>query len=185
MALQVCEMCGADLPLLVRSHARTCSTRCRKALSRRQVPAELRDAPRWVSHTATKRPIRIDGAPASSTDPATWASYSAVRDLPRKGFVLNGDGLVCIDVDHCAEGGVLDPAAKAWLAELPATYVEWSPSGTGIHIWGHGYVPTGRKLTFRGLRVEVYGSGRYITVTNKPLRGSPVQLADLTGHLPL
>jgi primase-polymerase (primpol)-like protein len=129
-------------------------------------------------------PLTAAGKVASSTDPATWAPFSAVRSLPRKGFVLNGDGIVCIDVDHCITNSVLEPAAAEWLAELPRTYVEVSPSGTGLHIWGRGSVPVGRKLSFRGLHVEVYGTGRYMTVTGKPMPRSAHVLTDLTGHLP-
>lgn len=185
MALAVCEMCGADLPLLVRSHARTCSPRCRKALSRAGVPAELRSKPRWVSWSPRKVPLTVAGTTASSTDPETWASFAAVRSLPRKGFVLNGDGIVCIDIDHCITGGTLEGAAVAWLSELPTTYVETSPSGTGLHVWGYGAVATGRKLIFRGLRVEVYGTGRYMTVTGRRLPNAAARLADLSGHLPI
>lgn len=183
MALAVCEICETDLPLLARSHARTCSPRCRKALSRAGTPAELRSRPRWVSWSPRKVPLTAAGKVASSTDPSTWAPFSAVRSLPRKGFVLNGDGIVCIDIDHCITDGALEPAAAEWVAELPRTYVEVSPSGTGLHIWGHGDVTLGRRLTFRGLHVEVYGTGRYMTVTGRPMRGSVPRLADLSDHL--
>lgn len=180
MALQACEVCGDPLPLLVRSHARTCSPRCRKRLSRAGVAPELRKLPRWVSHTTTKRPVRVDGSPASSTDPETWARYEDVQGLSRKGFVLNGDGIVCLDLDHCLRDGKPTPEAVALLDRLPATYVEVSPSGDGLHVWGRGVVAAGRRLNVDGLSVEVYGSGRYITVTGRPFRCSSSKLSDLT-----
>ena len=31
-----CEICGRDLKVTARRHAKTCSSRCRKALSRRE-----------------------------------------------------------------------------------------------------------------------------------------------------
>ena len=71
------------------------------------IPEELKVNARWVCCTADKRPIcPATGAPASSTDPATWASYAAaVQAVPRLGcrgigYVL-GDGLCGIDIDHC------------------------------------------------------------------------------------
>lgn len=176
----MCEVCGTALPLMARSHARTCSPRCRKALSRAGVTAELRKLPRWVSHTKAKRPVQVDGSPASSTDSRTWASYEDVRGLPRKGFVLNGDGIICLDLDHCLEAGKPTAEAAALLARLPRTYVEVSPSGEGLHVWGRGVVHEGRRLTVDGVSVEVYGTGRYITVTGKPFRGASSRLADLS-----
>ena len=49
------------------------------------IPEELKVNARWVCCTADKRPIcPATGAPASSTDPATWASYAAaVQAVPR------------------------------------------------------------------------------------------------------
>ena len=61
------------------------------------------------------------------------------------GFVLNGDGIVCIDLDHCLTGRVLEPWAADILAACPGTYIEVSPSGDGLHIWG-------RALDFDGGR---------------------------------
>lgn len=125
-------------------------------------------------------PLRTDGRAASSTDPSTWSSWTAVRSLDRKGYVL-GEGIGCIDLDHCLRGGVPTPAAAAFLATVPDTYIEVSPSGDGLHIWG--YLPEGpgrRFVTGSGLCMEIYSVGRYITVTSQPFAGSVPHLADLT-----
>lgn len=177
-----CEHCAEPLPILARRHARFCSTRCRVAAHRKRhaepIPAELRNADRWVCHSKRKVPIRPSGRPASSTDPATWVPYNEAREASRPGigFVLNGDGIVCVDLDHCLEDGALTDWARRILDRTPDTYVEVSPSGTGLHIWGHGTVLRGRR-TPRG---EVYGTGRYITVTGKPFRNAPSTLADIS-----
>lgn len=185
MGIRRCKVCGTDLGWKARSDAKTCSPRCRKALSRRSIPAELRERARWVRYrnirrrdTWTKMPVQIDGTAASSTDPRTWSRYAQVRSYTRKGFVLNGDGIVCLDLDHCLVDG--KPARKAAeiLAALPATYVEVSPSGQGLHIFGFGSVPHGRRLPGG---VEVYGTGRFITVTGQHYAGSGSTLGDLSG----
>lgn len=184
MAKRACERCGGDLPLLARADARFCSTRCRVAAHRaRQAPAELRERDRWVRHDTRKVPLRADGfGPASSTDPQTWSTYKAVRTSGRgvgDGFVLNGDGVVCIDLDHCVTpSGRITAAARRFLATLPSTYVERSPSGTGLHVWGFGQAPRGRRMVVGGLHVEVYGTGRYMTVTCDPVQRAP--FADLS-----
>lgn len=179
-------MCEGELPTLARADARTCSARCRKARSRGRIPAALRDLDRWVTWSPTKVPLTPAGRPASSTDPATWSPWSSVRGLGRRGFVLNGDGVVCLDLDHClSEAGVLTEGAARLLALLPPTYVEVSPSGDGLHVWGRGVIDGGRVVSLAGQRVEVYGAGRYLTVTAQPFGSSPSSLGNLAEVLPL
>lgn len=122
--------------------------------------------------------------PASSTNPETWASYSAVSRSTAGagiGFVLTAaDRLVCIDLDHALLEGELRPWARRIVDTLPTTYIEVSPSGTGLHIWGFGTVGQGRRIRRGESAVEVYDRGRYITVTREPFKSAPSILADLT-----
>jgi primase-polymerase (primpol)-like protein len=138
-----------------------------------------------VRVSASKVPLRLDGRPASSTDPAAWCSYQAAKLSAvgiGLGFVLNGDGVACVDLDHCLEGGQLVPWAVELLAMLPGTYIEVSPSGTGLHVWGTGFTGAGRRIRDHR-QVEVYGRGRYITVTGERFGGCPSVLGDLSGVL--
>jgi primase-polymerase (primpol)-like protein len=94
--------------------------------------------------------------------------------------VLTGDGVVCIDLDHCLdENGHLAPWATDILARTPRTWIEVSPSGEGLHIWGRAELGCGRRLRADGRHIELYGSGRYITVTGRRYRRAPNELADL------
>src|SRR5690606_42031046 len=110
MATPRCEHCGGPMPLLSRpSLARYCSGRCRTAAhrARRRVPSEMTSRDRWVRRSARKMPLTCDGKAASSTDPATWCSYrDAVRSRAGAGlgFVLAGEGIACVDLDHCLDG---------------------------------------------------------------------------------
>lgn len=83
------------------------------------------------------------------------------------GFVLNGDGISCIDLDGVLQDGVLDPRAKKLLNEVDPFYVEVSPSGNGLHAWVRESSPLGHPVFVRGdgLKVEWYSSGRYMTMT--------------------
>lgn len=141
----------------------------------------------WVRHTDRKVPLSVVGPkvrPASSTDPDTWSSYSKVCRSSAGtgvGFVLSwADRLVCIDLDHAILDGELRPWARRIVERLPETYIEVSPSGTGLHIWGFGTVGQGRRIRRGESSVEVYDRGRYITVTREPFEGAPSRLADLT-----
>jgi hypothetical protein len=183
--MRTCDRCAERLGPLVRADARFCSTRCRVAAhrARRIVPAELRIRDRWVRYSARKVPLTVRGRAASSTDPSTWSTFDAAAESRvgvGVGFVLDGDGVVCIDLDQCLEGRRLAPWAQAILAALPRTYVEVSPSGTGLHVWGYGDVD--RAVVVRradGGGVELYATGRYITVTGDRWADAPLRFADL------
>jgi primase-polymerase (primpol)-like protein len=192
MEIRRCEHCEERLGARHAHHARYCSTRCRVAAHRARrravdpVPEAMTRRRQWVRHTESKLPLVADAGrrAASSTDPETWRSYSAAKRSRAGvgiGFVLSGsDRLVCIDLDHAIADGQVLPWARAILDRCPATYVELSPSGTGLHVWGYGPVGRGRKIRRGEEAIEIYGWGRYITVTGKPLDGAPSKLADLS-----
>ncbi|MFD7900148.1 DNA primase [Streptomyces sp. NPDC059743] len=187
---RTCEQCGEDLPLMARQHARYCDTRCRSKAFRAKknaLPTELTTRARWVRRSATKVPLTSAGKAASSTDERTWSTYkdaAASTIGVGLGFVLSDeDDIVCLDLDHCLNPltGRLAPWAAAILRDAGATYVEVSPSGDGLHIWGRADVRQGRRIRRSdGYSVEVYGTGRYMTVTGDRLHGAPSTLRDLS-----
>jgi primase-polymerase (primpol)-like protein len=168
MSDRCCEECGGPLRLY-RSQARTCSARCRKRLSRRHaLPAALTERARWVRRTFTKRPITVTGKPASSTDPATWATFAEAKGSSAGvglGFVL-GDGIGCVDLDHCLDGGVLADWAADYIRSVtePVIFAEVSQSGEGVHLFIEAQEAPGRKIR-DGRNIERYTVGRYIAVT--------------------
>lgn len=165
-----------------RSDAIYCSTECRvqAARFRERVPAELRARARWVRYSKNKVPLQVTSLPAKPNDAATWSSFDEVVTSSvgvGVGFVLDGDGIVCVDLDNAIDGkGRIKPWARDILAMLPATYAEVSPSGKGLHIWGTGEVVLGRRWRHADGGVEVYGTGRYLTVTGKRVRNVPQAL---------
>ncbi|MFD9205982.1 bifunctional DNA primase/polymerase [Streptomyces sioyaensis] len=174
---RACEQCGGPLALMARAHTVTCSPRCRKARSRARkttLPAELTTRDRWVRRSSAKIPLTTAGMAASSTDPRTWSTHKDAADSKAGvglGFVLSDvDDVVCIDLDHCLNPltGRLAPWAAAILRDAGTTYVEVSPSGDGLHIWGRADVRQGRRIRYPdGTAVEIYGTGRYIAMTGR------------------
>jgi primase-polymerase (primpol)-like protein len=182
-----CHTCHAKIGPLTRADARYCSARCRVAGHRAQPPRQLRQLDRWVRFDATKRPLQVNGTAASSTNPATWTSHAEAMASTAgvgAGFVLNGDGIVCVDLDHCVRGAQLEPWAAEILADCPATFIERSVSGAGLHVWGLGQVRRGRRVQIDDGGLELYGDKRYIAVTGRRWSTSPAGLADLSGWLP-
>lgn len=141
----------------------------------------------WVRHTDRKVPLTgVPGPvrPASSTDASTWCTYRQALRSPAGvgvGFVLTGaDRMVCIDLDHALVDGELTPWARAIVERMPETYIEVSPSGEGLHVWGYGALECGRKIRRGAAAIELYDRGRFITVTHRPFENAPPKLADLS-----
>lgn len=173
------------MPIMHRRDAKFCSGRCRVAAHRARirVPREMVERDRWVRRSAKKVPLTTRSRPASSTDPATWCSYDDARRSTAGaglGFVLNGDGIVCIDLDHCLSGGVVAAWAQEILDKLPPTYVEISPSGDGLHVFGVADFTGGRKVRVGDHAVEVYADRRYIAITGQIFGDMPKTLGNIS-----
>jgi len=180
MSSRGCGYCGESI-VAARSDARFCGAKCRVYSARRSarapiIPAELRARDRFVRFAKNKRPIMVAGfgdASASSTNPATWASYQDALASSKGaglGFVLNGDGIGVIDLDHCIDNGVVASWALDIMDANAGTFMEISTSGTGIHIWGLLTSQPGRVIR-DGRNIEVYTTGRYVAL-GTPLDGS-------------
>lgn len=145
------------------------------------MPGELRALPRWVTHQAKcpYDPAAIRRK-ASVADPASWGSFQQAEAAYIEGgrdgvgFVLDGDGVVGIDLDHVVTDGRPDAAALVLLNRIGCQYIEISPSGTGLHGWGYGPNIGGRRGKLDGLHVELYSARRYLTCTGHVLQIGPL-----------
>jgi putative DNA primase/helicase len=155
-----------------------------------QAPNELKQTPRWVCWRLVQKPgktkpdkIPIDpktGQAAKSNDTSTWGTFDQALAAKEKfdctgiGFML-GNGVFGIDMDHCFIDGVMSDIATE-VIETMNSYTELSPSGTGVHIIAFGTKPAG---SCRRGGVEMYESGRFLTVTENSL-GTPRRVRDCT-----
>jgi len=162
------------------------------------IPLELRQVPRWTlwkymnvgtGETAryTKVPFQTNGKPASSSNASTWTDFHSAEATYKQGhydglgFVFTGtDNLCGIDLDDVySEQQGLNEFAQSIVDKVQG-YVEVSPSGTGVKIFTRANVQVAHVDHAIGL--EVYGKGRYFTVTGNHLTGSiPTNEQDLTG----
>lgn len=149
------------------------------------VPLELRERPQWLCWYGSARPQLPGGGAASVTTPSDWVDYDEAVAGGNVGFVLAAEpgryDLCCIDLDDVVDddGGVDDTVAQLLRMAGP-TWVEVSPSGNGLHVWGWAEVAKGRRTTWFGQKTEVYGSARFIRMSGTTWPGSPMELADLT-----
>ena len=159
-----------------------------------EINDELKQLHQWVCHK-NKIPFQPNGYPAKTNDSSTWSSFDdcikALEDPNNTtctgiGFVFTKeDPYIGIDCDGCLKDDKLNPFVQK-LVEYCESYTDESISGTGIHTIIKGRVPEGfsnnRSMTHQGFKaLEVYGHGRYFTMTGKILSGKKqIREVDLT-----
>ncbi|MDR0531356.1 MAG: hypothetical protein LBG83_04745 [Oscillospiraceae bacterium] len=119
------------------------------------------------------------GKRASASNPATWGTLAEAMTCADKynysgvGFVFTREsGIVGVDIDHCLDTqGQPNEIAADILSHLPPTYIEISPSGTGLHIFLRGVLPLGGNRNAKN-GVEMYNNARYFTMTGRCFQDS-------------
>jgi primase-polymerase (primpol)-like protein len=144
----------------------------------------------WRAGRWTKPPFRCDDPLrfASSADPSSWSLYeTAVAAAATNGdgisYVLTPDDpFAAVDIDHVRDPvtGTIEPWAQRLLDQASHSYVEISPSGTGLRIWG---TATGgelhRKFSFDTAALELFRrTHKVLTVTGLQL-GTSQQLGNI------
>lgn len=163
----------------------------------KSIPAiwELRVMRQWVAWRYQPREsgkpgkLPIDpatGRAADMSDSATWGTFLDAMhrqhqdNLPGLGFVLTADDpYVVVDLDNCCNAGLVTPAAMT-IVEYLDSYTEFSPSGTGLHVWCKGTLPPGKR---NAKPVEMYDAAHYLTVTldhlppKKPIQARQAEIS--------
>jgi hypothetical protein len=159
-----------------------------------RVPDDLSERDQWMlwryegrNGKTTKVPYQRGRRHASSTDPSTWARFdSAINEWLRSpnwyaglGFVFSAQDPFCgIDLDDCLDPkGNLKPWARGIVERFSDTYMEISPSGTGLKIWTRGTLPANLPgVKFGDGQIEMYDHARYFAVTGRVFRSAPLEV---------
>jgi hypothetical protein len=135
----------------------------------------------------TKVPRQPNGHKASLLNPKHLHTYAELvpflPDFSGIGLALGlVDGVFVggVDIDACCDSvtGAFTPESRQVVIGLDS-YSEFSPSGTGCHIWviADGLPGPGLQKPFPGCKqVEVKGQGYYHTFTGRHLRKTPPTL---------
>lgn len=119
---------------------------------------------------------------ADVSNPATFAAFDAAAsatDYDGIGIRVSGR-IVGIDLDHCVEDGNLLPWAQPIVDRFKDTYIEISPSGTGLRIFcllPDDFSYDTQTYYIKHGDIEVYISGhtnRFLTVTGNALTDADV-----------
>lgn len=141
------------------------------------IPEELKLHRQWVVwryeqvDMPPKKPTKvpysaITGRMASSVDRFSWSTFNDALNFQRSnnfdgiGFVLTRDDpYTVIDLDAPATQEELERNNQIFFDMN--SFTEYSPSGTGVHIWTKAEVTKGRNKR----PVEIYSNMRFMTVT--------------------
>ena len=159
----------------------------------RNIPTELRSLPQWVNRRGKIPYTPGTDRQAKAGMSETWGTFKqAVRACQSGGFdgigfeFADNGGIVGIDLDHVVDKDTNE--VKGWALDIVSklrSYTEYSPSGTGLHIFVYGDIPKdGRKKIINketGEAIELYKAKRYFTVTGRPAWNTP--LADRSAEL--
>jgi primase-polymerase (primpol)-like protein len=162
------------------------------------IPPALKAMPQWmlwklILKEGQDKPAKVPFSPktrmaCNPVDASNYMPYGeAVQQWKVSPSAYKGlafglvQGVVCVDLDDCLDG---DGNVKAWakgiLDQLPASFVEVSQSGKGLHWFGLASLPEGARQRFTlpcGNRVEIYERKRFIAMTGKAM---PNSLEDVT-----
>jgi putative DNA primase/helicase len=148
------------------------------------IPQSLRDTGLfccWVSETRNGRKTKVPydpltGQRAQTNNPNTFTDFvTALNEASHYsglGFLIT-NGLFVIDCDNCKnpDGSLTQPTAEI-VSIFKDCYMEWSPSGKGLHIIAKADGFSFNKNTYwmnnRKLGIEAYISGvtnRFMTLT--------------------
>ena len=155
-----------------------------------EIPDELKQLPKWVLWRAewnekqqqfSKVPYSFSGYRASSTNKDTWTIFDVNNRLNEDnenyngiGFMLSDDdNYIVLDIDNAIDehGQIISDLA---LDMTEITYCEKSPSGTGLHCFFKGQLPSERKKKRSDLDIELYDNARFMTVTGESIGQSEI-----------
>lgn len=142
-----------------------------------RIPEAMRLEPRWVRWNWSRVKGKWTKKPVGSvTDRGNWGSFNATferylsGECEGVGFVF-GDGWSGIDLDESRdENGDLSQLAQEIIAAVDS-YVEVSPTQTGVKIYLRGSLPQGIGTKNKAGTLEVYSWGRYFCVTGEAISG--------------
>jgi len=157
------------------------------------VPSALKAIPRWLLWQRIEKPNgdlvkvpmdRTGSYPASAHAPSTWMTFDeAMRRRTGYGVGLAmsaDDDLACVDLDGCIDPdfGAVAGWAQEVLDRFAGAYVEYSPSGKGLHIFAfgapaglHHSKPMAERVTDKDPFLEVFGEGQFISITGRVYAG--------------
>lgn len=133
----------------------------------------------------TKVPYQVNGCKALPNNPSTFTTFDTALKSVRKFDGLGigiFNGLSAIDIDHCVDkDGNLSELAENIVALFKGSYVEYSPSGTGLRILfltsNFQYDKVKYYINNQSLGLEVYvasATNKYVTVTGDVLNDGDV-----------
>ena len=161
----------------------------------KKIPQVLKNRNIWctwkyksVDGRKTKVPYNpANGKNARVNRPDSFKDYGtalkALKGYDGLGIRVEGN-IIAIDLDHCLKDGKLDQLGAEVVAHFKNTYIEISPSGTGLRIFvlmPEGFIYDRDTYYIKRGPVEVYAAGctnRFVTVTGNVYQEKDIALEE-------
>ena len=175
-----CQQCSAYIEIKHGRRPKFCSGKCRQRAhrERRSQIERLKSLSvgRWVRADG-KRPICVDGTPASTTSPSTWSPlHEVLSSTAGDGFGImlgNGAGIACHVLSNALgdDGVLVDWAGKVLAGIESPLFVEVSQNRRGLHVFVKSDErPGARRIMPGGGRHEFYSKERFIRTTGEAFK---------------
>ena len=161
----------------------------------KKIPQLLKDRNIWCTwkyKSVDGRKAKVPYNPATGhmakvNKPDSFKDYGtalkALENYDGLGIRVEGN-IIAIDLDHCLNNGKLDQLGEEVVAHFKNTYIEISPSGTGLRIFvlmPEGFIYDRDTYYIKRGPVEVYAAGctnRFVTVTGNVYQEKDIALEE-------
>ena len=135
----------------------------------------------WIAEPRDGKPGKFNKAPRSprtgvkvgTNNPTLFGTFDEAKRAYKEsagkytgvGVLLDGSGVVGIDIDDASATLSSTPELQKWLetAVRLGAYCEVSPSNKGLRLFVRGSIPEGSPA--KGDNIEIYAKLRFLTVT--------------------
>ena len=172
-----------------------------------RLPAEMLKCESWITWRAewawheTKQKWKLNKVPCvpeTGNNCSFNGNHSTFREATTRvsqlrkekgthfgiGVAFSGvDGFFCLDFDDELDGGISD--RLTWIAQNYPTWAETSISGNGLHLFYRGTATGKEVLSWRGRKIEVFGSTGFIAITGNCTEPASPPMGDGTELLSL
>lgn len=154
----------------------------------KSVPDELKNQPWavWIAEPRMGKPDKfnkaprnpVTGAKVGADKPELFGTFEQAKSayatgkFSGVGVLLNGNGVIGVDIDDAENTFRAMPEVKRWVATAieHGVYCEKSPSNTGLRLFMYGSTLPVGKMRKHG-KLEIYDDKRFLTVTGHVVKG--------------
>lgn len=161
-----------------------CSGSCRKAacVHRNRIPNPIDRIPRWLNLDSLTHHVLIPGIYPESDLPkhTKWKPIDDIPNHSRRGFLLTGDGIVCLVARNAVDrAGLLLPWMRELVESMESTWMCHVPGTQNVQVWGFAEFPVNCRSRYRRGELYLYADRHVVDIPRAALPGCAKKLGDI------